>query len=72
MPTCVHLSVVWIGSVKSQIFVYTVFEQSLHVHIYISSMNFFCLFVCSVFGFSFDIKGKGIYIYQQMLGCMLM
>lgn len=26
---------VWIGSVKSEIFVYTVFEQSLHVHIYI-------------------------------------
>lgn len=63
----------WIGSVKSEIFVYTVFEQSLHVHIYIlGSMKFFCLFVCSVFGFSFDIKGKGIYIYQQMLGCMLM
>lgn len=48
---------VWIGSVKSEIFVYTVFEQSLHVHIYIlGSMKFFCLFVCSVFGFSFDIK----------------
>lgn len=46
----------WIGSVKSEI-LYILCLSRVYMYIYIlGSMKFFCLFVCSVFGFSFDIK----------------